>query len=224
MQISFFPLLMYCAIGVGPLRLVDDRTTMDDAPADTASERDEGWRSDLEFLVEEARRLHADPDRPAFSSHFDEETAALFDSIPEFSDDQVLAGLMKLVALLKRWPLHGLWTGAELAAVVRASTHAALVLLVSDGPIHRRWSRYLGGLRGKSRGALRRCTRGGGRTAHVQVSRSGQRDDLDLDGTASLCPLLRDATRGRCAGVRRFDRPHTRRPGWQRAAGHRRVR
>lgn len=62
--------------------------------------RDEGWRRDLEFLISEARRMHADPGRPAFSSAFDSMATALHEQIPRLSDDAILQGLKRLLVLL----------------------------------------------------------------------------------------------------------------------------
>jgi len=70
------------------------------APSDLGADRDEGWRSDLDFLVEEARRVHADPERPAFSPRFQRRASELRSAIPDLSNDQVLAGMMKLLAIL----------------------------------------------------------------------------------------------------------------------------
>jgi len=63
-------------------------------------DRDAGWRSDLAFLVAEARRSHASPDRPAHSAEFEARAQELHDAIPNLTNEQVLAHLMRLVALL----------------------------------------------------------------------------------------------------------------------------
>ena len=63
-------------------------------------DRDSGLRFDLDFLVAEARRLHAGPRRPAHSELFAEQAAALREAIPHRTDEQVLAGMMRLVASL----------------------------------------------------------------------------------------------------------------------------
>jgi len=62
--------------------------------------RDDGWRFDLEYLVEEAQRMHVGPDRPAFSERFESQVRALRDAIPRLSDNQVLTGMMRLLAIL----------------------------------------------------------------------------------------------------------------------------
>ncbi len=62
--------------------------------------RDEGWRHDLAYLVEEARRMHAGPDRPAFAPAFDSAAAALHARIPELSNDRILLELERIVVQL----------------------------------------------------------------------------------------------------------------------------
>jgi tetratricopeptide (TPR) repeat protein len=64
------------------------------------SDRIAGLRFDIDYVVEEAQRMHASPDRPAFSSYFDQEARSLKASIPEMSDPEVLAGIMYLLAIL----------------------------------------------------------------------------------------------------------------------------
>jgi hypothetical protein len=64
------------------------------------SDRDDSWRSDLDFLVQEARRVHADPERPAFSPRFEAQAQELREAIPELSNDQILTRMMRLLAFL----------------------------------------------------------------------------------------------------------------------------
>jgi hypothetical protein len=64
------------------------------------AQRDAGWRGDLEILVAQARREHADPARPAWSKDFAQAAQELHTRIRELSDDGVMAGLMRLVAIL----------------------------------------------------------------------------------------------------------------------------
>jgi len=64
------------------------------------SDRTAGLRFDIDYLVEEARRMHASPDRLAFSSNFDQEARALQAAIPGMTDPEVLAGIMYLLAIL----------------------------------------------------------------------------------------------------------------------------
>ena len=77
-----------------------DPSRSDPVPPRQAVDRDEGWRSDLDFFVAEARRVHADPKRPAFSTRFETEVEKLRAAIPELSDDQVLMRMMRLAAIL----------------------------------------------------------------------------------------------------------------------------
>lgn len=62
--------------------------------------RDAGWRYDLDFLVREARRMHAGPHRPAFSAAFDSAASELHDRIPELSNDRIVWELRRLIVLL----------------------------------------------------------------------------------------------------------------------------
>jgi hypothetical protein len=62
--------------------------------------REEGWRLDIDYLVAEAQRMHADPDRPAFSSGFEAAAAALKAAVPELSNDEIVIELQKLTTLL----------------------------------------------------------------------------------------------------------------------------
>jgi hypothetical protein len=62
--------------------------------------RVDGWRSDIDFLVREARRMHAGPSRPAFSAAFASAAGALKARVPGLSDDQILMALRRVVVLL----------------------------------------------------------------------------------------------------------------------------
>jgi len=62
--------------------------------------RTEGLRFDIDYLVEEARRMHGSPERQAFSSQFDQEAKDLWRAIPELSDAEVMTGMMRLLAIL----------------------------------------------------------------------------------------------------------------------------
>ena len=70
------------------------------------SDRTDGLRFDIDYLVEEAQRMHAGLDRPAFSSRFIAAAKTLHDAIPASTDAEVLVGLMRLLAILSdghRW-------------------------------------------------------------------------------------------------------------------------
>ena len=63
-------------------------------------DRTSGLRFDIDYLVEEARRMHADPRRPAHSDAFRQAAGNLAASIPEKSDAEVFVDMMRLVAML----------------------------------------------------------------------------------------------------------------------------
>lgn len=62
--------------------------------------RTEAWRFDLAYFVEEAQRLHADPEQKAFSPAFETAVETLFQQIPELSDEEIWLDFMRLAALL----------------------------------------------------------------------------------------------------------------------------
>jgi hypothetical protein len=59
--------------------------------------RDEGWRADLRFLAREIKRRAYAPFREVAEPDFDATVARLSDEIPEMSDLQILAEMMKLL-------------------------------------------------------------------------------------------------------------------------------
>lgn len=69
-------------------------------PPPSVATRDERWRFDLAYLVEEAQRMHADPARPAFAGPFTDAAADLRARIPDLTDDEILLGMMRLLAIL----------------------------------------------------------------------------------------------------------------------------
>ena len=75
------------------------RTLAAVVPANKMS-RTEGLRFDIDYLVEEAKRMHAGPTRPAFSARFEETAEELSKSVPELSDAEYLGGAMKLLSML----------------------------------------------------------------------------------------------------------------------------
>lgn len=72
---------------------------MIDAAPDSL-DRVAGWRHDLRYLVEEAHRLHAGPDRPAFSERFEALADSIHERIPALDDAEVILELHRLVTLL----------------------------------------------------------------------------------------------------------------------------
>ncbi|MCB1685276.1 MAG: tetratricopeptide repeat protein [Pseudomonadales bacterium] len=67
------------------------------APADL-KDRIAGWRYDLRFFVDEARRLHAAPDRRALSPAFAAAVAALSERVPELDDVAIAVELQRIIA------------------------------------------------------------------------------------------------------------------------------
>lgn len=68
-------------------------------PASEASPSD-GWRFDLDLLVEEAQRLNPDPSRPAHSERFHAAAETLRRRLPELEELEIVRGFMELVTLL----------------------------------------------------------------------------------------------------------------------------
>jgi len=62
--------------------------------------RDSGWRFDIRYFREEVRRLHADPDRPAFSAPFEMAVERLLADVPVLTDQEILYQLMRISAIL----------------------------------------------------------------------------------------------------------------------------
>jgi len=79
--------------------------------------RDQGLAFDLDYLVEEARRMHAGPSRPAFSRSFEAAADALRRAIPTMSDGAVLTAIRNLVAILNdgHSSIYGVRPGSPLA-------------------------------------------------------------------------------------------------------------
>jgi tetratricopeptide (TPR) repeat protein len=62
--------------------------------------RDAGWQYDIDFLMSEARRLHASAKREAFSAEFERAGKDLHVAIPALTDSQIRVRLQQLLALL----------------------------------------------------------------------------------------------------------------------------
>jgi len=91
------PLLLFISIA---LLLPSSEALVRSETIAIQSNRDDSWRADLDFLVEEARRVHADPERPAFSPRFEAQAQELREAIPQLSNDQILTRMMRLLAVL----------------------------------------------------------------------------------------------------------------------------
>lgn len=68
--------------------------------SDPPSSRDEGWRGDLDLVVEEAKRLATGPGLVAASRGFDSAASSLRARIPNLSNERIFAELQRLVAML----------------------------------------------------------------------------------------------------------------------------
>jgi tetratricopeptide (TPR) repeat protein len=62
--------------------------------------RDQRWQFDLDYLVEESKRLHASFDQLAFRPEFDSAAAALRRDIPKLDDESIIARMRELVVHL----------------------------------------------------------------------------------------------------------------------------
>lgn len=60
--------------------------------------REEGWRYDIDFFADEARRIHPDPRRPARTPGFERAVQSLQDRVPDLDDVAVAMELQKIVA------------------------------------------------------------------------------------------------------------------------------
>ena len=60
--------------------------------------RAEGWRHDIDYFADEARRIHPDPERPAWSPAFERDVQALKERLPQLDDVAVAMELQKIVA------------------------------------------------------------------------------------------------------------------------------
>lgn len=63
-------------------------------------DRDAGWRGDIDYVVREAQRMHAGPDRPAFGDPFLSEAEELKDRIAGLTDTEIFAALAHLMVHL----------------------------------------------------------------------------------------------------------------------------
>ena len=68
--------------------------------ASSGQDRVAGWRGDIDFLVAEARRVHAGPSRPAHAPAFAEAAADLSRRVPELPDHRVVVEVQRLLARL----------------------------------------------------------------------------------------------------------------------------
>ncbi|HEX9894724.1 MAG TPA: hypothetical protein VGA78_12420 [Gemmatimonadales bacterium] len=66
---------------------------------DTAG-RVAGWQADLQFLLTQARQVHAGPGRPAHRPEFEQAVSGLFRRVPGLSDERIVVEIQRLMTLL----------------------------------------------------------------------------------------------------------------------------
>lgn len=96
--------------------------------------RDEGWRYDLKYLVDEARRMHVTgPGEPAVPPAFDSIAADLHARIPDLSNDRIVVELGRLMTALGDG--HSGIYGPDAASPLdfKAGTLPLLFYLFDDG-------------------------------------------------------------------------------------------
>lgn len=113
----------------------------------------DAWRDDLRYLARELPSRHANAFHTVSRETFAGEVARLDGAIPRMAGDEVLVGLMRIVALIGdghthldlppsflRYPIELQWFGDELRVVAAAAPyHAAVgarVLAIGSLPIH----------------------------------------------------------------------------------------
>src|SRR6266850_1063307 len=113
----------------------------------------DAWREDLHYLARELPNHHANAFHTVSRDAFAGEVARLDAAIPSLPDDEVLVGLMRVVALIGdghthldlppnslRYPVELQWFGEELRVVAAAVPYhasvGARVLAIGSTPIH----------------------------------------------------------------------------------------
>jgi hypothetical protein len=110
------------------------------------------WRDDLSYLARELPNRHANAFHTVSRVNFDAEVARLDAAIPRMNGDEVLVGLMRIVALIGdghthldlppsylRYPIELEWFGDELRVVAAAAPYhaevGARVMAIGSTPI-----------------------------------------------------------------------------------------
>src|ERR671916_608284 len=100
----------------------------------------DAWRADLQHLAQELPRLHVNAFHTVSREAFAQEVSRLNDAIPQMRNEEVLTGLMRVVALIgdghthldlpvsfPRYPIELHWFGEELRVIAAAHPyHGAL--------------------------------------------------------------------------------------------------
>ena len=100
----------------------------------------EQWRADLQHLASELPRRHVNAFHSVSRERFAAEVAQLHSAIPSMNDDQIIVGLMRIVALVgdghthldlppawPRYPLELAWFGNELRVLVADDRYQSAV-------------------------------------------------------------------------------------------------
>lgn len=112
----------------------------------------EAWRADLRYLASELPKRHINAYHIVNEETFAREVARLDADIPRMNGDEVLAGLMRIVALIGdghthldlspgslRYPIEMQWFGDELRVVIAAAPYHAIlgarVLAIGSTPL-----------------------------------------------------------------------------------------
>src|ERR1043165_9227212 len=112
----------------------------------------DAWREDLRYLARELPKLHVNAFHTVSREAFAGEVARLDAAIPGMNSDQVLVGMMRIVALVGdghthldlppsflRYPIELQWFGDELRVVAAAAPYqtavGARVLAIGSTPI-----------------------------------------------------------------------------------------
>jgi hypothetical protein len=71
-------------------------------PTATRDVRDQSWRDDIAQLTDKIERLHPDLDRQIAAADLETAASDLSERVTSLTDDQVLVGIMRIVALVSR--------------------------------------------------------------------------------------------------------------------------
>lgn len=95
--------------------------------------RVDGWNRDLDYLLDEAQRLHAAPDRPARDPRFGAAVESLRARVDELDDDQMVLQLSRLVTTLGDGHTGIYGPGPDSPLRLRSGSLPLRLYLFSDG-------------------------------------------------------------------------------------------
>jgi len=72
-----------------------------DTTSQNTATRDANWREDLQFLWAKIQQMHPDPYRVTSQADFEQMVSDLDAQIPDLTDDQIVVGLLKMIAALR---------------------------------------------------------------------------------------------------------------------------